>query len=275
MSKSRRREGASSVAPVSGRPTRVKRSAPPKSFIERYRNSLIGLGAVVVVGLIAVAGFGGASAPKWSCSTVWTEPASTPQPAPGATARIGYVQDDLGRGHIGVGDVQRYPICPPASGKHANQTGSGPIAVRVYGPDDDARPQGWIHNLEHGGMVILYSCADGPCQDEDQAALRDLFATFPPGPVCGTPAGSVGPVIARFDEMSTPYAALVWGQILPLKTLDRELIFAFWNQQGERTNPEPLCARPSPTPPPTVTPTAAPSASPSPSPSDSPTPSPS
>lgn len=261
MSKSSRRDSAASPVPGSGRPSRVKRAAPPKSFLERYRTGLIGLVVVLVVGGIAVAGFGSASAPKWSCSTLWTAPASTAQPAPGATPRIGYVQDDLGRGHIGVGEVQRYPLCPPASGKHINQTGSGPIAVRVYGPDDDARPQGWIHNLEHGGMVILYSCDGDGCSDTGQAALRDLFATFPPGPICGTPAGSVGPVIARFDEMATPYAAMVWGQILPLQTLDREQIFAFWNQQGERTNPEPLCARPSPTP----LPTAEPSASPSPS----------
>ncbi len=223
---------------------------------------LIGAVVVVVVGAVAIVGLGGAAAPAWACSTVWTTPA-TPQPAPDATPRLGYVQNDMGRGHINVGENQRYPICPPASGKHANSTGEGPIAPRVYGPDDGARPQGWIHNLEHGGMVILYQCPGPGCEDAGQEALRDLFATFPAGPICGTPAGSVGPVIARFDEMSTPYAALIWGQILPLDTLDREAIVAFWAQQGERTNPEPQCARPTPTP----LPTAPPSDSPSPSPS--------
>ncbi len=260
MSKTSRRD-LRSEPPVAGRSSRARRAAPPPSFVERHRTALIGFVVVAVIGVVGIVGLGGAAAPAWACSTVWTAP-QTPAPAPGATPRLGYVQDDLGRGHIGVGEVQRYPICPPASGKHVNQTTEGPISPRVYGPDDDARPQGWIHNLEHGGMVILYRCADGSgggCDDTGQAALRDLFATFPPGPVCGTPAGSVGPVMARFDEMATPYTALIWGQILPLETLDREQIVAFWNQQGERTNPEALCARPTPTPPPTLAPSPTPS----------------
>jgi len=264
LSKTSRRENRSSAAPGTGGPVRPRRAAPAPSFIERYRTALIGLVVAGVVGVVAIVGLGGSAAPAWACSTMWTAP-QTPAPAPDATPRIGYVQDDLGAGHIGTGVNQRYPLCPPASGKHVNQTTQGPISPRVYGPDDDARPQGWLHNLEHGGMVILYRCDGDACEDPGQSALRDLFASFPPSPICGTPAGSVGPVIARFDEMSTPYAALLWGLILPLESLDRDQILAFWSQQGERTNPEIPCARPTPTPPPTGAPTAAPSATPAPS----------
>jgi len=271
LSKPSRRE-IRPVSPVAGRPVRVRRTAPPASFLQRYRTTLIGLVVVVVVGAAAIAAFGAASSPAWTCSTVWSA-TPTSEPAPDATPRIGYVQDDLGAGHIAVGQTQRYPVCPPASGKHANaqSQGQGPIPARVYGPDDDARPQGWVHNLEHGGIVILYRCPGDACEESGQQQLRDLFATFPASPVCGTPSGSSSPVIARFDEMSTPYSALLWNLILPLDTLDRTQIEAFWAQQGERTNPELGCARPTPTPAPV--PSASPTPAPTPAPSSTPAPS--
>jgi hypothetical protein len=55
-------------------------------------------------------------------------------------------------------------------------------------------------------------------------------------------------VITRFDDMAFPYAALVWGQVMPLDTFDAERVKAFFLQQAERTNPEPQCPPPSPTP---------------------------
>ena len=35
------------------------------------------------------------------------------------------------------------------------------------------------------------------------------------------PKGIVGPVVARFDQMSTPFQAIVWGRVLPLETFDQ------------------------------------------------------
>ena len=261
MSKSSRRDIRPPVSPVAGRPARVRRSTQPASFLQRNRTAVIGLVAAVVVGAAAIAAFAGASSPAWACSTVWTATA-TSEPVPDATPRIGYVQDDLGAGHIPPGQTQRYPVCPPASGKHSAAQGQGPIPARVYGPDDDARPQGWVHNLEHGGIVILYRCPGDACEESGQQQLRDLFATFPASPICGTPSGSGSPVIARFDEMSTPYSALLWNLILPLDSLDRDQIVAFWAQPGERTSPELGCARPTPTPAPSASPTLAPTPTP-------------
>jgi hypothetical protein len=54
--------------------------------------------------------------------------------------------------------------------------------------------------------------------------------------------------IARFDQMATPYAALVWERVLPLDTFDEAAIMEFWNTWGEQTNPEKLCAPPSAAP---------------------------
>ena len=174
----------------------------------------------------------------------------------------------MGRSHVAVGTKVTYTYCPPASGNHYSATGVGPILPRLYGPNDSTVPENWVHNLEHGAMVIVYRGRDGDpgITNTGQQELRALFDSFPNSPVCGiTPGTSQGPVIARFDQMATPYAAMVWDRVLPLQTLDTAQILAFWQQWGERTNPEAQCA----------TPSAAPSAAPSGSASEAPSAAPS
>jgi hypothetical protein len=202
---------------------------------------------VGAVALIAVAIFVATSAaqPAYACSQEWLEP-------DGGTSsgdRIGYVQPDLGRNHVAVGQKVTYPLCPPASGSHYNASNLGPVKPQVYGPDDPQVPQGWIHNLEHGGMVILYRCPGDLCDSAGQARLQQAFLEMPESPVCHFPPTQPlsGVVITRFDQMAYPVVALLWGQILPLQSLDVEQITAFY-QQAELTNPEIGCPRPTATP---------------------------
>jgi hypothetical protein len=216
----------------------------------------VGVATIAGVALIAAFVFASASAAAYSCTTEWSPP-PTASPGAGASPDLGYVQPDMGRSHVAVGSKVTYTYCPPASGSHNNASGAGPIAPRLYGPNDAAIPEGWIHNLEHGAMVIVYRGRDGDpgLTTEGQQALRALYDSFPISPVCGiAPGTSQGPVMARFDQMATPYAAIIWDRVLPLQTLDTAQILAFWQRWGERTNPEQQCA------PPSVTPSAAPSA---------------
>ncbi len=228
-----------------GRPQRQRTLAKP-SFVERYRIPIIVGAALVGVVLISAFVFASASQPAYACSTIWN-PTPTASPAAGATPALGFVQPDMGRQHAGLGDKVTYTYCAPASGSHYNKPGSaGPIPARVYGPNDNVIPQGWIHNLEHGALVVLYTGSSSGATAEGQAQLRAFYDAFPPGPVCGTPKGVIGPVIARFDQMSTPFQAIVWGRVLFLDTFDQAKILAFWEQWGEKTNPEPQCPKPSP-----------------------------
>lgn len=266
----------STPPPARTRGARTVRAAPRKPFLERNRGRLLWGVAGIAVALLAAMAFMNATSPAYACGTEW-QPAVTPSPAPGATPRLGYIQDDFGREHVTLGSVVRYAICPPTSGKHYNVQGEGPIRPGVYGPDDGALPQGWIHSLEHGAIVVLYRCTDGDtgCSEGDQQAFREFNATFPNSPICNIPAGNTSPVIARFDQMAWPYAALVWGQVLPLETFDAQLVRDFFAQQGDRSNPEPLCPKPTATPGPTGTPgpTATPAASGTPATTGSPAPS--
>lgn len=203
------------------------------------------IAAIAGVVLIFTFVFFSASAPAFACSTEWS-PNPTASPAAGAPANSGYVQPDMGQRHTNLGQKVTYTYCPPASGQHYNEPSSGPIQPRFYGMDDRAVPEGWIHNLEHGGLVILYQGDGTGGTDAGQQALRGLFDEFPDSPLCGTsPTSSPGVVVARFDAMASPFAALVWGRVLPLQEFDSAQIIAFWNEWGERTNPEKLCEIPS------------------------------
>jgi hypothetical protein len=236
-----------------GRRERVRR-IEQKSVFERYRSIIIGgvvvLVTAVVLGLVVTQ----STQASYTCSIEW-EPTPTASPAAGATARLGYAQDSMGNSHV-VSRPQKYTFCPPASGPHLNATGLGPIVPRVFGPDDSVGPPNWIHNLEHGGLVVLYRGDSPGATAEGQAAFRSFFDTFPPSPICQLPAGRLSPVIARFDQMKSPYAALVWGRVLPMETWDPALVLQFYATESERLDsngefvapPERQCDPPSQSP---------------------------
>ncbi|HXI44718.1 MAG TPA: DUF3105 domain-containing protein, partial [Candidatus Acidoferrales bacterium] len=187
-------------AASAGRTRRSARQPLRQSFLQRNRTRLLwaaGALAVLVIGGLA---YLQATAPAYACAIEWTA-SPTPSPAPSATPRYGYVQEDMGRDHVAPGTVVRYIYCPPASGKHYSVTGVYPIKAKLYGPDEHPIPEGWIHNMEHGGLVLLYKCPGDACTDAGQAALKALYDSWPNSPVCALPKGVVGPVIARFDDM--------------------------------------------------------------------------
>ena len=285
----------SAAARATRRSTRP--SARSATFLQRNRNRLLVAAGVVGFAILAGMAFLNASQPVYACTNLFdptpgpsaVAPTAAPvasgaSPAPAVTPPApGYVQPDMGKLHVNVSTRVRYTNCPPASGRHFNAAGQGPIKPGLYGPDDRQAPQGWVHNLEHGGIALLYNC--GPsgdaaaCTDAGQAALEALEAKWPPSPVCKVPAGAlVAPVIARFDDMAYPFAAVVWDVVLPMDTIDENLLFDFYARQGEQFAPEvrAICALPTPTPgpatpTPAASPTAAPTAAPTTAPSVAPT----
>ncbi len=246
-----------------GRREAARHRPPEQTALQRLRKPILVIAMAVAVVGVTVAVLSSAAAPAYACSTVDTVQAA-------ADGELGQVQPDRGNGHVQAGDKVTYPVCPPASGKHFNKKDYGPLQPKVYGPDDQSLPNGWIHNLEHGGLALLYSCDKGACDAAGLQALRDAAAGFPNSPVCNLPAGTVGPVVARFEQMPTRYAALVWDRVLYLDTLDTARIYDFYARYGERVSdgrfvapPEPQCAAPS------ASPSAGASAEPTPTPAAS------
>lgn len=217
----------------------------------RYRVALLvgalvlGIGVVVFILLQS-------SGPAYACDSLLTPGPSDPvataaapsgsqaSPGPAApTQRLGFTTIDMGREHISANSTTRFAFCPPTSGTHWSVAGLAPIRRDFYSPDDGVAPGSWVHNLEHGYVVIAYK---GVPSAADLDAIRAVFEEAPASEVaaqCGMPNKVVA---LRFDEMSEPFAILSWDRALLMSTFDRAQALTFieqW-QDGPQT-PERAC----------------------------------
>ena len=185
------------------------------------------------MGVVGLAFISTATARDYSCTELLTAP-------PGASATDGFATQSLGRAHVAVGTKISYRFCPPTSGSHYNAAGAGPLRPTFYGPDSEAGPGGWVHNLEHGYVVALYRCADGACpSDADLAALRSFASNGPPTQSAAACGYRSKVIVARFDELSTPYAILAWDRALLLASFDPSIARGIASRFIEATGPEP------------------------------------
>ncbi len=88
-----------------------------------------------------------------ACATVPTPPESPPAP-------VEIAHPDMGHEHIPVPGFPHTPYNsnPPSSGAHTAYTGPWGVHQAPLAPEI------WLHNLEHGGVVINYRC-DGACPE--------------------------------------------------------------------------------------------------------------
>jgi hypothetical protein len=106
---------------------------------------------------------------------------------------------------------------PPCVGPHYQRW----AAFKVY---DEAIPRGfWVHSLEHGAVVIAYSCDD--CEDEVEAA-KALMDELPVDPLC---SGAVERrvVLTPDPRLDTRWAASAWGFTLTSDCFESEVFRAF------------------------------------------------
>ena len=133
-----------------------------------------------------------------------------------------------GWSHVPEGVSVAYQSNPPASGPHypvwARYREHTVVVARPY----------WVHNLEHGAIVLLYRPDAG---DGTVAALRDAYAAIPPDPACGHKRALLtpDPLLAR------PVAAVAADWVLTADSVDRSAIVAFASARRGR-GPENVCA---------------------------------
>jgi len=245
-------------------------SAPP-TFFEKYRAIIIGAIAVILVGgaFAIVASQSSTSANAYECATLLTpgptdpiptplpatpvpsvapaapgsSPAPTASPEPQPTQRLGFATTDLGRTHVTTSTNVTYDYCPPASGSHYNLgVPLAPLARQFYPPSTKVGPGNWIHNLEHGYVVLLYS---GEPTADVQQQLQDIMAEASPSAYVLANCGTDNKVIAlRFDDMApgVHFAALAWDRELLLDSFDKQALLTFANQwQDSPQHPEAIC----------------------------------
>ena len=125
---------------------------------------------------------------------------------------------------------------PPSSGPHF------PFWAH-WGAWPDVPRGNWVHNLEHGGVVMLYRCTSGPCVDARNALVMAMNAV-PPDPA-GAPwdAGmaQVRVVITNDALITTPVAAAAWGAVYEAQCVDVPSLVAFYEIYAGHA-PEDFCA---------------------------------
>jgi hypothetical protein len=142
----------------------------------------------------------------------------------------------LGRNHIlNPAQTIEYGFCPPTSGDHYNVTGRGPIRAAVYPKTAEQPPGGWVHNLEHGWVVMLYRCT-GPndCpSDAEMAQMQALYDQAPTQSGCDREL-----LVARFDSMDTRFAEVAWGRAMLTNDFNLDTALTFAQQWMDQFAPE-------------------------------------
>jgi hypothetical protein len=170
---------------------------------------------------------------SYTCESLLTPP---PQASADPNA-LGFATEDLGRGHVAPPGARiSYGFCPPTSGGHWNAANRGPIRYAVYPATSEQPPGGWVHNLEHGAVALLYRCpsgslGSGDCATPDEMGLMQSW--FDAAPVVNNCPKQA--LVARFDEMSTRFAVVAWNRALLLDSFDLAQASTFAQQWTDST----------------------------------------
>ena len=178
----------------------------------------------LIIMLVLVVGF---------ASLLVYKKASTPQ-----QAQLGTLRPDQGQKHIQQGEShEAYNSDLPSSGPHyANNT--APAQWGIY--TSELTPEVYLHNQEHGGVVIAYSPT--LLNEEQIKQLQNLFA-----PPYETKDFQPRKFILMPREKNTkPIQLAAWRYTLDLDTYDEDKIKTFFSQRAGKA-PESM-AGPSNTP---------------------------
>jgi hypothetical protein len=137
-----------------------------------------------------------------------------------------------GATHVEDCSVVTYGSNPPSSGAHYGHWGS---FREYYAP----LPRGfWVHSMEHGAVVLAYSCED--CEDEVERA-RALIDSLPVDPLCSSAGPSRRIILTPDPLLDTEWAAAAWGHTLTADCFESEIFRAFV-EAHYGAGPEQLCA---------------------------------
>jgi hypothetical protein len=131
--------------------------------------------------------------------------------------------------HITPGTSWNYKFYPPTSGPHWLVPGSAPAP---WGTVDTLAEGQFVHNLEHGGIVILYNCSSG----NDCTTLKNQLSNY---------VKNLAPLEPNFSEakiVMTPYsrgmqkkvALLAWHYVMFLDGYDQNAITQFYENHVDQ-----------------------------------------
>jgi hypothetical protein len=133
--------------------------------------------------------------------------------------------------HVPEGTAVTYAANPPSSGNHWPCWAKWGVASTVLPPER------YVHNLEHGGVVLLYRCTAAAC-DDAKNALAAVAAAAP-----DAPTGGHRLVVNADATLPTAFAAVAWGWTYTSDTVDQANLLCFI-QAHEGQGPEDVSGDP-------------------------------
>ncbi|MFN0074377.1 MAG: DUF3105 domain-containing protein [Chloroflexota bacterium] len=127
--------------------------------------------------------------------------------------------------HVQTGSEIQYRSWPPSGGPHYPET--HPAYGVVIEP---VLPGYWVHNLEHGAVVLAYHCPTG-CP-ELISALRRLHDQLPVG--SNARSGVPRMLVVPISYLDHRLAVIAWGSVLLLDELDETRIISFYQDHIDR-----------------------------------------
>ena len=139
----------------------------------------------------------------------------------------------VGSPHVADGTPVVYSSNPPSSGPHYNSWANFQEFNHVV---DDGN---LVHSLEHGAVLLLYSCQGVAC-DAIVPALRTVRNGIADDPLCD-PAIRTRVILAPRVANDATVAASAWGYIYRADCVDPVSLTAFINDHYAK-GPENFCA---------------------------------
>lgn len=175
--------------------------------------------AVVLVALILVGRAAGVftPAPAGSSSAIQNTDSSGPT--------LGEHMPDLGNAHIPTGQKGNFTSLPPTSGQHY----AAPAAPTPWGIKTALLPfEVTTHNLEHGGIVIMYRDLSTDENEKLQSLVRNLMSN-----------GFPKIVLEPYPDLQGGKVALTaWNWILTSQGVDETTLVKFVRQHTDGEAPE-------------------------------------
>jgi hypothetical protein len=136
--------------------------------------------------------------------------------------------------HVDLCSSVKYATNPPSGGDHWGQW----VKFGTY--DVPVPREQYVHNLEHGALVLLYKC-DGACEDVKEA-LATVQGVVSGDPLClKNPDGPKERVVITPDPLlDTPIAIAAWGATYTATCLDPPSLADFAKKHYGK-GPEDIC----------------------------------
>jgi hypothetical protein len=144
-------------------------------------------------------------------------------PFQAVSGTVGQALPDEGRTHVDPSTTPTYKVYPPASGPHYSAQGIAPVPWQTIATLQEGQ---YVHNLEHGGIAILYNCTTGTDCTTLKSSLENYVRNLAP----------VEPTYKEIKVVLSPYsngmqkkvALVAWDYIEFLDGYDQAEITRFY-----------------------------------------------